>query len=45
MEEWHASEDAALWDSTSSDGIEDEPEWPALLPARDENSGDASRRR
>lgn len=45
MEEWYASEDAALWESTIGDGIEDEPEWRALLPAPDEDSGSASRRR
>lgn len=27
MEEWYASEDAALWESTIGDGLEDEPEW------------------
>ena len=25
MEEWYASEDAELWESTVGDGIEDEP--------------------
>jgi hypothetical protein len=25
MEEWYASEDAELWESTIGDGIEDEP--------------------
>ncbi|WP_205326527.1 hypothetical protein [Glycomyces sp. YM15] len=45
MEEWCASEDAALWDSISGDGIEDEPEWAARLPAPDDESGGASRRR
>lgn len=45
MEERHASEDAELWESTIDDGIEDEPEWTTLLPAPDDDSGGASRRR
>lgn len=35
MEEWCASEDAALWESTIGDGLEDEPEWNYLLPPKD----------
>lgn len=45
MEEWYASEDAELWESTIGDGIEDEPEWSALLPAPNDDSGGAMRRR
>jgi hypothetical protein len=44
-EEWYASEDAALWESTFGDGIEDEPERAALPPAPNDESGVASRRR
>lgn len=44
-EEWYASEDAELWESTVGDGIEDEPEWAALLPTPNDESGGASRRR
>jgi hypothetical protein len=45
MEGWYASEDAELWESTVGDGLEDEPEWANLLPAPDNESGGASRRR
>jgi hypothetical protein len=45
MEEWYASEDAELWDSITGDGLDDEPEWSALLPAPDDDSGGAKRRR
>lgn len=45
MEEWYASEDAELWESTIGDGLEAEPEWSTLLPSLDEDSGGASRRR
>ena len=45
MEEWYTSEDAELWESTIGDGLEPEPEWGALLPAPDDDSGGASRRR
>lgn len=44
MEEWYASEDAALWDSITGDGIEDEPPWPEP-PANANESGGAERRR
>ncbi|SDE29566.1 hypothetical protein SAMN05216270_117114 [Glycomyces harbinensis] len=30
MEEWYASGDAALWESTIGDGLEDEPPWGAV---------------
>jgi hypothetical protein len=45
MEEWHASEDAELWESTIGDGLDHEPEWPELPPASDDESGGAERRR
>ncbi|WP_112137640.1 hypothetical protein [Glycomyces dulcitolivorans] len=44
-DEWFASEDAELWDSTIGDGLEDEPGWDSLLPARNDDSGGATRRR
>ena len=44
MEEWCAWEDAALWDSTVGDGLEEEPEWAALLPDPHDGSGGAKRR-
>jgi len=45
LEEWYASEDAELWDSTVGDGLEDEPAWAALRPAPKDESGGAKRRR
>jgi hypothetical protein len=44
-EEWYASEDAELWESTVGDGIEDEPQWAELPLASNDESGGASRRR
>jgi hypothetical protein len=45
MEEWYASEDAELWESTVGDGLEDEPERADQLPAPNIESGGAERRR
>jgi hypothetical protein len=45
MEEWKASEDSELWESTVGDGIDHEPEWDYLLPARNDDCGGAKRRR
>ncbi|MFC3492039.1 hypothetical protein [Glycomyces rhizosphaerae] len=45
MDEWDASNDAELWESTIGDGLEDVPEWGATLPAPDDDIGGAARRR
>jgi hypothetical protein len=44
LEEWRASKDAELWESTVGDSIEDEPPRPES-PANANESGGASRRR
>ncbi|MEU6245913.1 hypothetical protein [Glycomyces sp. NPDC047010] len=44
-DEWFASEDAGLWDSTVGDGLEDEPEWNTVIPEKNDDSGGASHRR
>jgi hypothetical protein len=45
MEEWKASEDSELWESTIGDGIEPDPVWDRLPPIQNDQSGGASRRR
>lgn len=44
-DEWYASEDAELWESTIGDGLDAENGWDAALPAQDDDSGGAPRRR